>query len=693
MSFITEYPIWFVIFCILAGLLYAYILYRKDDNFEDKKSLKWTLSVLRAVTVSVIAFFLLGPLLRSIDRTVEKPIIVFAQDNSSSIVLNKDSSFIKNEYIPQFKEMLSTFQEDYEVLNYSFGQEVNKDGAIDFSEKQTDISILLDEIYNMLSNRNLGAVILSSDGIYNKGSSPIYRSRNLNVPLYTIALGDTTIKRDLILQDVAHNRLAYLGNTFPIEVIIKSNDLEGKQARLKVSYEGKVLVQQDISIDKKNFLTSIQVKLDATKTGKQRFNVSLSPLQGEFITQNNYKTIYVDVLDSRQKVLLLANSPHPDIAAIQASITNNSNYEVDLQMAKDFSGNISDHQLVIFHQLPSKQFRMDNVFIQTEQLNIPRLFILGAQNDYTAVAERGLGLSVEKFNGTTNETRAGFNKNFSLFSLGENIERKLSKFPPLTSPFGNYRTGGNAEVLFSQKVGQVITSDPLFVFTEVNEQKNGFIVGEGFWKWRLFDHLENNDHSFSDNILQKTVQYLSARKDKRLFRVYSKDQFKENEAILLDAELYNESYEAINEPDVEITLKNEDDAIFNFTFNKTENGYRLNAGNLPAGEYSYVANTELNSQVLTSSGSISILPVLAEISNTTADHQMLYNLANNSSGKLYYPQQLEELKQELLAKEEIVPVSYTKQNLSELINLKFPFFLILFLLSVEWFFRKRHGAY
>jgi len=692
-SFITEYPLWFVLFCILAGLVYAFVLYRKDDAFSEKKSLKWLLSALRFLSVTAIAFFLLGPLLKSLEKTVEKPILVFAQDNSESIVLNKDSSFVKNEYLNEFNALLSDFSDDYDVLKYSFGEELEKDGSINFTDKITDISFLFDEIYNRFSNRNLGAVIIGTDGIYNQGTSPVYQSKKLNVPLYTIALGDTTIKRDLVLQDVTHNRLAYLGNSFPLEVIIKANSLKGKKSKLKVNHDGKLLFQQDILIDKENFISSVPVKLDATKTGKQRYSISLSPLEGEFINQNNYKTIYIDVLDSRQKVLLLSDVPHPDIAAIQSSIANNSNYEVELSSARDFKGNIRDYQLLILHQLPSKRNRIDNILAESETAKIPRLFVLGQTTDYNALKQKNLGFTLEKFNRTSNEVKGGYNKNFSLFKLGDNIERKLSKFPPLTAPFGTFKTGGNAENLFYQKIGQVNTEDPLFVFTETNELKNGFVVGEGFWKWRLFDYLENGDHRFSDNILQKTVQYLSARKDKRLFRVYGKNEFKENEVILMDAELYNESYEAINEPDVEITFKNENDATFDFTFSKTENGYRLNAGTLPAGEYSYVASTEINNQVQSSTGRLSVTEVLAEVSNTTANHQLLYNLSSNSNGKMYYPNQLSDLKKDLIAKEEIVPVSYSRQSLSELINLKWPFFIILFLLAIEWFVRKRQGAY
>ncbi|MEM7162319.1 MAG: hypothetical protein AAF487_07735 [Bacteroidota bacterium] len=693
MNFITEYPLWFILFCLLAGGIYAFILYRKDDSFEDKASLKWLLGVFRFLSVAAISFFLLGPLLKSVQKTVEKPILVFAQDNSESITLNSDSSAIRNDYLNDFESLSASFEEDYQVLRYTFGESFSKDGAIDFSDKKTDISFLLEEVYNRFSNRNLGAVIVSSDGIYNQGKSPIYQSKKINVPFYTIALGDTTVKRDLILKDAAHNRLAYLGNSFPLEIIIQANDLKGSRSTLRISNEGKNVFQQEFSINARNDIQTIAVELEATKTGRQRFDLSLSPVEGEFITQNNYKSIYIDVLDSRQKVLLLADVPHPDLAAMKESILNNSNYEIDLDYANEFKGKVEDYQLLILHQLPSSKNRLDKLFSDAELAKIPMLFVLGQNNDYRNLANRELGFRLERFNQSANEVKAGFNNNFSLFKLEDNVERKLSKFPPLSAPFGAFSLGGNAENLFFQKIGQVNTSDPLFVFTEINEQKYGFIVGEGFWKWRMFDYLEHGDQEFSDNVLQKTVQYLAVRKDKRLFKVYGNSEFKENEPILLDAELYNESYEAINDPDVEISFKNEEGLSFDFTFSKTANGYRLNAGNLPSGDYSYVASTEVNNQVLSSTGRISVLEVLAELSNTTANHRLLYNLAENSNGKMYSPTDLDALKNEILAKEEITSVSYTRQSLSELINLKWPFFILLLLLSVEWFLRKRNGAY
>src|ERR1035438_965870 len=99
-SLYIDYPIWFVAFCFLAGAGYSFLLYRKEKRFsETPKWVRRILPVLRFVTVTLLAFFLLDPLLKNITRTVEKPIIIFAQDNSESIVTGKDSTFYKTEYL------------------------------------------------------------------------------------------------------------------------------------------------------------------------------------------------------------------------------------------------------------------------------------------------------------------------------------------------------------------------------------------------------------------------------------------------------------------------------------------------------------------------------------------------------------------------------------------------------------------
>ncbi len=167
----------------------------------------------------------------------------------------------------------------------------------------------------------------------------------------------------------------------------------------------------------------------------------------------------------------------------------------------------------------------------------------------------------------------------------------------------------------------------------------------------------------------------------------------ENEPIELEAEVYNESYELINESDVNLVITDADNKKFPYAFSKTNNAYRLNAGTRPVGEYKYEAKVKVGEKLYVQKGEFSVSPLQVELTNTTADHQLLYSIAKNHDGEMVYPSQLDKLAEKLNAREDIKTVSYSEKKLTDLINLKWIFFLILALLSAEWFMRKRNGAY
>src|SRR5437899_431675 len=84
---ITEKPLWYIIFCIALGVSISIFLYRNDRLISELNPwLRHALITLRAVVITFIAFLLLTPLLKSVSHEKEKPIVIVAQDNSSSIV-------------------------------------------------------------------------------------------------------------------------------------------------------------------------------------------------------------------------------------------------------------------------------------------------------------------------------------------------------------------------------------------------------------------------------------------------------------------------------------------------------------------------------------------------------------------------------------------------------------------------------
>ena len=92
---------------------------------------------------------------------------------------------------------LQTLQEKikdkYELVSYNFGDALTDFKTPAYTEKETDISNAIDEVFTRHGSQNIGAVILASDGIFNKGNSPLYNRNALGIPFYTIALGDTSV--------------------------------------------------------------------------------------------------------------------------------------------------------------------------------------------------------------------------------------------------------------------------------------------------------------------------------------------------------------------------------------------------------------------------------------------------------------------------------------------------------------------
>jgi hypothetical protein len=218
------------------------------------------------------------------------------------------------------------------------------------------------------------------------------------------------------------------------------------------------------------------------------------------------------------------------------------------------------------------------------------------------------------------------------------------------------------------------------------------LAGEGIWRWRLEEFQESNSHDAVNELVSKTVQYLSSRDDKRKFRAYTtKNSFDENEHVVLNAELYNDAYELVNTPDASVSVKNREGKSYSFLYSRSGNAYILDAGILSAGEYSFEAKTRLGSKDYKMAGQFVIRQQQAEFQQTIANHQLLFAIATQNGGQMVYANQLSSLPELIKANENVKTIIYEDRKYEDPINYKIIFFLILALLSVEWFSRKRNG--
>ncbi len=695
----TDQPAWFWLLCVAGGVAFAMGMYwreRKVLSYIENRWLRRGMFAARCIASTLLLFLLLDPFIKSSSNETEKPVVVMLQDNSASIGNALTDSVA---YLKQWRDLQTALGDDFDVRMYPFGEQLgDESAALNFQSATTNMSQAIQSINNLYEHVHVAGVIVASDGLYNSGSNPLYIKNEVSAPIYTIGLGDTTQKKDARVLRALHNNIVYLNDRFSVQADIEAIFCQGVSLRISLTeVTGKSnapLGSVTLPADAAQFTGTAGWEVVATTPGMHHYRISIQPVDGEHTTANNVQELYVEVLDARQKVLILANAPHPDIQALRQSIDANMNYSVDVQLAGTWKGSVNDYDLVILHQLPSLAHPVSQALQDIRTRQIPAWFITGEQTHLPAFNKAQSLVSINSNGQSANEVTALVETQFNVFSLDMEMTNTLPRLPALAAPYGQYSVSPAAQILAFQKIGNVGTKSPLWVVSAPGGEKTAVLCAENYWRWRLYDYVLNNNHTVTDGLVSKTIQYLAVKNDKKQFRVnQTRSIYNETESIVLDAELYNDSYELTNTPDATITITDEQGKDFPFQFSKTQNSYTLQAGYFPAGSYTYNASATLNGKQFTDAGAFSILPVTLETINTTANHQLLNQMAVQTGGTFVHQNDIAQLENIIRESTAAKPIMREITRTQSVIHLKWIFAILLILLSAEWFVRKFMGGY
>lgn len=685
-------PIWMLTLSLLAGVAAATLLYVRNKKQHYGKALNVILFALRTMMVALVVLLLFNPLIRQKFSSVETPTIVLAHDNSASVALCKDSAFYRNDYREQLEQFRKNLNADFQVDEYVFGEEMRDFDQLDFSDQLTDLSAVLKSLDRRYYKRNVGAVLLFSDGIYNRGFEPELLAENFPYPIHTVVLGDTVAYPDLAIRDVHYNKVVSLGATFPVRVTLSARDMAGRKAQLTLKESGRIIEKRDIDIPSNRFSKEIDFMLDATKKGVMAIDIEVGGVSEEEQLLNNVRHIFVEVLDQKYKLLCVAASPHPDLAALRSVL--NDNYEVDFRFGKEPLPEFANYDLVILHQVPSAKTDFNALKAQLDKNSkLPVLFVVGNETDKDYLNK--LQGVFEFRSGATNtlmDVKAHLNPSFSTFTFDNKAEQLIAKYPPLALPHLEINALQSHDDLLLQEVMGIKSGLPLLSFAR-DKRKMAFLFGTNIWRWRLFEYYQNKNHDVFDEMFSKSLKYLllSANDGSA---IYAKETYYSNEPVIITAELRNPNNELVTEPDLNIQIVNKlTNETYDYTFSKRDHDYELNAGLLPEGLYLYKVQTQMGERLISVSGSFSVVAIGIEAQQLTADISRMRNLARLTNGNCYTAKQLQQLAEDLHNDQRITSVEHHESRFEDLIHSKWIFFVLLGLATIEWLLRKMFGSY
>jgi len=267
-----EYSPWLIIPSVAASAAASWWLYRNNPlRLEGKTGVvvQRILMVVRFVLLFIMALLLTGPVSEWINERTQKPILVIASDNSQSVAGSREAAYYKSNFQSELSEFKHILESDFEVVHYTFDEQLNTRSTPVYDGKITDISKALTQISNRYESTQLGGVVLISDGLYNRGDNPLYRSAGMAVPIFTVLMGDTVAPKDARIKNVRCNQVAFTGNNIAIQVDIAADNCAGQNAVLSISHNGKTLAQKNISYNRSSFFESHILTVPALGEGSQ----------------------------------------------------------------------------------------------------------------------------------------------------------------------------------------------------------------------------------------------------------------------------------------------------------------------------------------------------------------------------------------------------------------------------------------
>jgi hypothetical protein len=691
---ISEHSLWWLCLVFVVALSLSIWLYRKKKTWEETpRGIVALMFSLRLISLFLLGALLIKPLLNIPNTHFYKSQLLILQDQSKSILNNQDSlayTQAYNQKLNEFTDALKASEIPYKL--YGFADSISSQNKIVFDKTASNISEAIKHVNDINTSEHIGGILLLSDGIYNQGEDPYYLSQTSQIPIYTVGLGDTNTYSDLKIDNIKINKVAYNNRNIPFNIDIASFDLKGKQHQLKVIENDKVLFESTFDINKTQYYKSIEQQLSALSTGMHILKFELSVDETERNIENNRFTVAINVIDRKQKVLILNAAPHPDIAALKTALKSSQSFEIEQINLKDFKGQIDDYNLVVLHQIPFSKADNSRLYQQLESSKTAVLHFVSPQSNIRKLDELNPSTKISKAIKKNEWYQAAANSNFKLFNLSDELKAYIDEVPPLIAPMLKVQKSALTNILAYQKIKNIETDDALIFFNEIDNKKRAFVLGEGIWKWKVYDFKQNGDFNNFSLLIEKIVQYLCVENTDKDFIVDIKNQYSESEKKHITAQYYNKSMELDLKQVFVFEYSNTEGQSFSKPMSVSDKDYHIDLSYLPSDIYAYKIYNESDSTVNLAEGSFSVLPSQLEMLDTKARHQLLSNISQNSQAKFYNEQNWFNVLNDLKEHPKFKTQSYTSFELIEWINFKWILLLITLLISLEWFLRKYFGS-
>ncbi len=336
--FRTSWPLVFLLLLAVGGGVLAVVSYRKPRGRAETLD-RAVMAVLRLGGFGVLVFALLRPTLVNSSTVPQRNFVGVLLDDSRSMTLpgsngEPRSAFIDEQLDPEEGILLNALEERFAVRVFRYSSATDRvevASDLTYDGTRTDLVGALDRVREELSSVPLSGVVVVSDGADNSGKSlaeAMVPLQAASIPVFAVGLGEDALDPDIQVGRISAPRSVLEGTSLLLDVVVSQRGFAGQTLPLVVEDDNRILTESEIQFEADGEPTVVRVRFTLEEVGPRRIRLSIPVQDGERVSQNNERSVEVEVKDASEKILYFEGEPRYEVAFLKRALATDENIQV-----------------------------------------------------------------------------------------------------------------------------------------------------------------------------------------------------------------------------------------------------------------------------------------------------------------------------------------------------------------------------
>lgn len=231
----------------------------------------------------------------------------------------------------------------------------------------TNIDRAVRRAVESLAGAPIAAIVVLSDGGFNQGASAeetARYARERRVPIYAIGIGDPSRPRNVRVVEAIAPENAFQNDPFSVSARLTAEGLDGETLIVQLherdatgSGEGRIVDTRSVRVGPGGSIEPVTFERQGEGVGRHVYTIQVPVLESETVSEDNSRTVSVNVIEAQTRVLLIAGGPSWEYRFVTRLLQRDETFDVacwlqsaDLSAVRD-GNTVIDHLPVLAEEL------------------------------------------------------------------------------------------------------------------------------------------------------------------------------------------------------------------------------------------------------------------------------------------------------------------------------------------------------